>query len=86
MTVYDDMRGFIHAHDRNGRFDVATETTPMYQMVDKAAAENANLRELVSLMDKRDVLLPCWRGCNADCRFYGSHCERIGTLMGELGF
>jgi hypothetical protein len=48
--------------------------------------ENAKLRELVSLMDKRDVLLPCWRGCNADCRFYGSHCERIGTLMSELGF
>ena len=49
-------------------------------------AENAKLRELVSLMDKRDVLLPCWRGCDAFCRFYGSHCERIGTLMNELGF
>jgi hypothetical protein len=40
----------------------------------------------VGLMDVRDVLLPCWRGCDAFCRFYGSHCERIGTLMGELGF
>jgi len=49
-------------------------------------AENAKLRELVSLMDKRDVLLPCWRGCDADCRFYDGTCERIGTLMGELGF
>ena len=48
--------------------------------------ENAKLRELVSLMEKRDVLLPCWRGCDAFCRFYGSHCKRIGTLMGELGF
>ena len=48
--------------------------------------ENAKLRELVGLMDVRDVLLPCWRGCDADCRFYGSHCKRIGTLMGELGF
>ena len=46
MTVYDDMRGYIHAHDRNGWFDVTTETTPMYQMVDKADAENAKLREL----------------------------------------
>ena len=46
MTVYDDMRGYIHTHDRNGWFDVTTETTPMYQMVDKAEAENAKLREL----------------------------------------
>ena len=52
----------------------------------KAEAENAKLRELVSLMDKRDVLLPCGRCCDADCRFHGSHCERIGTLMDELGF
>lgn len=53
---------------------------------DKLKLENEKLRELVSLMDKRDVLLPCWRGCNADCRFHGSHCERIGMLMDELGF
>ena len=51
---------------------------------DRIKAENEKLRKLVSLMDKRDVLLPCRRGCDADCRFYGSHCERIGTLMSEL--
>ena len=48
MTIYDDMRGYVHTHDRNGWFDVATETTPMYQMVDKADAENAKLRELAT--------------------------------------
>jgi len=54
--------------------------------LDRLEDENAKLRELVSLMDKRDVLLPCGRCCDADCRFHGSHCERIGTLMDELGF
>jgi len=53
---------------------------------ERLKAENAKLRELVGLMDGRDVLLPCWRGCDADCRFYDGTCERIGTLMGELGF
>lgn len=47
MTIYDDMRGYVHTHDRNGWFDVIAETTPMYQMIDKADAENAKLRALV---------------------------------------
>ena len=54
--------------------------------ISRLREENAKLRELVGLMDGRDVLLPCWRGCDADCRFYDGTCERIGTLMGELGF
>ena len=49
-------------------------------------AENAKLRELVSLMDRRDVLLPCMTSCNAKCCFYDSDtCERIASLMRELG-
>jgi hypothetical protein len=49
-------------------------------------SENDKLRELVSLMDERDVLLPCMFGCNANCRFYsGDMCKRIGSLMRETG-
>jgi hypothetical protein len=54
--------------------------------VEAVRAENDKLRELVSLMDERDVLLPCMFGCNANCRFYsGDMCKRIGSLMRELG-
>jgi hypothetical protein len=49
-------------------------------------SENDKLRELGSLMDERDVLLPCMFGCNANCRFYsGDMCKRIGSLMRETG-
>ena len=48
-------------------------------------AENAKLWELVSLMNERNVLLPCMFGCDPDCRFYGGTCQRIGILMRELG-
>lgn len=54
MTIYDDMRGYVHTHDRNGWFDVIAKTTPMYQMIDKADAENAKLRELVEHLQPID--------------------------------
>ena len=66
--------------------EIVDDVEKLADAYDELEAENAKFRELVTLMDKRDVLLPCWRGCDAFCRFYGSHCERIGTLMGELGF
>lgn len=50
MTIYDDMRAYVHTHDRNGWFDVIAKTTPMYQMIDKADAENAKLRELCAAL------------------------------------
>ena len=65
MTIYDDMRGYVHTHDRNGWFDVIAETTPMYQMIDKADAENVKLREVV------EAILQCAgdikrdKGCDA---------------------
>lgn len=88
----DRLRDRIHeiAADRDRLKELLEESehdeSMAWDRTCKAEAENAKLRELVSLMDKRDVLLPCWRGCDADCRFHGSHCERIGTLMDELGF
>jgi len=74
----------LYAYDP---FDfMVMQTVELIDENDKLKLENAKLRELVGLMDGRDVLLPCWRGCDADCRFYDGTCERIGTLMGELGF
>jgi len=66
--------------------DAADTIDNLRGMCQDVQFENEKLRELVGLMDGRDVLLPCWRGCDADCRFYDGTCERIGTLMGELGF
>ena len=45
VTIYDEMRGYVHAHDWNGWFDVETETGPMNQMIQQAEAEADKLRE-----------------------------------------
>lgn len=77
MTIYDDMRGYVHTHDRNGWFDVIAKTTPMYQMIDKADAENAKLRKYAKLM--HDHINECCNACGERCI-----CD-IDALTRELG-
>ena len=80
------VRDYDHREISRSLRDAADTIDNLRGMCQDVQFENEKLREVVTLMDKRDVLLPCGRGCDADCRFHGSHCERIGTLMGELGF
>lgn len=83
MTIYDDMRGYVHTHDRNGWFDVIAETTPMYQMIDKADAENFKLREENDKLRRLVVRMRpiCMEGkrCTFADRIY------INNTMEELG-
>ena len=66
--------------------DITETVEKLMQALAEADAENAKLRELVSLMDERDVLLPCMHGCNAKCRLYDSDvCKCIASLMRALG-
>lgn len=90
MTMYDDMRGYVH--NRNGWSYVETETTPVYQMVNKAEAENAKLRELC-----RDMWDWTLHGCSAcslidvnECLtdIYSEYClmrEMLTNRVRELG-
>ena len=86
-TLTKSERFAIAMDDVRREFDIVSADCKYFiERAKELEAENAKLRELVCMMNRRDVLLPCMTSCNTKCRYYDDDiCKRIASLMRELG-